>query len=334
MPFHRPYSHIYVEDAIACHPATEKILSRFPKATIVSITRYSELFNRPRQNWREQKSSPSLILAKRHDSFLYPGAAITAHADEPNFYYNTPAMNCLYDCHYCYLQGLYPSAHMVIFVNQEDYFAATRKELERLGSLSLSISYDTDLLAMESIAPWCTRWIEFAAGLPSLKVEVRTKSANFKAIENVASVSNVILAWTVSPEAVIQQYEKGTPSLRARLNSALRATEHGWKVRLCFDPVLYVENWRELYHECIRDTFEAIEPARIHDVTIGTFRMNPSALKRIQKARPDSALLHHPVETSGQIAGYGKPVASEMVSHLKESLKSALVASEKTHCFL
>mgnify|MGYP006970641936 FL=1 len=29
-------------------------------------------------------------------------------------------MNCIYDCSYCYLKGMYPSGHMVLFVNIED----------------------------------------------------------------------------------------------------------------------------------------------------------------------------------------------------------------------
>ena len=32
--------------------------------------------------------------------------------------------NCIYDCDYCYLQGMYPSANIVVFVNHEDFFDA------------------------------------------------------------------------------------------------------------------------------------------------------------------------------------------------------------------
>lgn len=36
--------------------------------------------------------------------------------------------NCIYDCRYCFLQGMYSSANYVIFVNFEDF----DKEIEEV----------------------------------------------------------------------------------------------------------------------------------------------------------------------------------------------------------
>ena len=35
--------------------------------------------------------------------------------------------NCLFDCKYCFLQGMYSSANYVIFVNYEDYYEEIKK---------------------------------------------------------------------------------------------------------------------------------------------------------------------------------------------------------------
>ena len=51
---------IYVEDAVASHPRAQSILSRFPKATAIPVTRCGEVFNRNRQNFRLQKRKPSV----------------------------------------------------------------------------------------------------------------------------------------------------------------------------------------------------------------------------------------------------------------------------------
>ena len=59
-------------------------------------------------------------------------------------------MNCIFDCEYCYLKGMYPSGNLVVFVNLEDIFA----ELEALlaqKSIYLYVSYDADLVAIESL---------------------------------------------------------------------------------------------------------------------------------------------------------------------------------------
>src|SRR5690606_27139140 len=107
-------------------------------------------------------------------------------------------LNCIYDCHYCYLQGLYPSANIVIFVNIEDFFGAVDRQLEG-GTLYLCPSYDTDLLALEGIVPYASRWIEFAGTRQGLRMELRTKSANYGAIAHLKPVEQVILAWSLSP---------------------------------------------------------------------------------------------------------------------------------------
>ena len=59
-------------------------------------------------------------------------------------------MNCIYDCEYCYLKGMYQSAHLVIFVNLEDIFAEVKKIIAQ-HEMYLCVSYDTDLLALEEI---------------------------------------------------------------------------------------------------------------------------------------------------------------------------------------
>ena len=128
--------------------------------------------------------------------------------------------NCVYNCDYCYLQGMFPSANIVAFVNVEDYFAATRQAILNRSNPSqpfyLCISYDTDLLAFESIAPYCRAWIEFAYEQPDLLVEIRTKSAAYRAIRELSPTDRVILAWTLSPKPVAARYEHGAPPLRQR----------------------------------------------------------------------------------------------------------------------
>ena len=37
-------------------------------------------------------------------------------------------LNCIYDCNYCFLQGMFNSANYLVFVNYEDYF----KEIEKI----------------------------------------------------------------------------------------------------------------------------------------------------------------------------------------------------------
>ena len=62
-------------------------------------------------------------------------------------------------------KGCIRPANIVIFVNLKDYFEATREAIRQRADpsnpLYLAISYDTDLLAFESIVPYSRKWIEF-----------------------------------------------------------------------------------------------------------------------------------------------------------------------------
>ena len=61
---------IYIENEILNHARVERILKLLPKSNVISINRYTEIFNKNSQNFRLQKINPALILAKKHDNFF------------------------------------------------------------------------------------------------------------------------------------------------------------------------------------------------------------------------------------------------------------------------
>lgn len=322
------YSHIYLEDGVDPYPLTRTILDRLPGATRVRVADYKHIFARGRQNFQAQKRSPKLILARKKDNWIYPGPSQSQDFGYRNFYYNSLLLNCIYNCDYCYLQGMYPSGNLVVFVNEDDYFAATKRAIEERPfpdePLYLCISYDTDLLAYENVAPYCARFIEFTRSQEDLLIEIRTKSANWNALAEVAPCPRVILAWTLSPRSVVKKYEKQTPSLEQRIGIVKRCLDRGWQVRLCFDPVLRIDGWEAIYGEFFREVFRALPARSIRDVSLGLFRMNADFFKRIEKQRPDSDILYYPFERESSLISYPQEERRDMLSHLQEELAAYL----------
>ena len=290
------FSHLYIERGAADYPLTRHIRDRFAKARVVEIDDYKAVFARPRQRFQAQKASMKLILAVKKDRFLYEGSGNSQNFSYDEFYYNTLMFNCVYNCEYCYLQGMYPSANIVVFVNLEDYFTATREGMRGRSNpaqpLYLCISYDTDLLAFESVVPYCRAWIEFAREEPDLLVEIRTKSAAYQNIKELPPADRVILAWTLSPEPGAARYEHGAAPLRRRLEAVQSAIEDGWPVRLCFDPVLAVPSWESMYGELVDEVVRRIDPAAVRDVTVGVFRMAKDHFQRMKRQRRDTPFLY------------------------------------------
>lgn len=291
-PFSLPlFSHLYVEREVLEHPLTRAIQARLPRSVVVPIESANELTQRRSAAWSYQKRTPKLVLARNRSELLYPCSDVAPNFGHPNFYYAVPMQNCLYDCEYCYLQGMYNSAHMVLFANQDEIQQAVIARAKELGSLYLCIAYDNDLLAFEGILGVVGLWMEALSETPEVTVEVRTKSANFRALGERPVASNFILAWTLSPASIISAYEAKTPPLEARLKSMKDAIEAGWRVRLCLDPLLPIQEWRQAYQGLLSRLDQEGIWDQLQDVSYGLFRMNKDYLRKARKARPDSSLL-------------------------------------------
>lgn len=314
------FSHVYVEKEAFNYSISSKIISHFEKSRIIEIDHYKDVFCRKNQNFVLQKNSPKLILAVKKNNLVYHGSEMCDDFGNDNFYYTSAVMNCIYNCEYCYLQGMYPSSNVVIFVNIEDMINEVEKMLQ-VHPVYLCVSYDTDLMAIENITGFLHKWTDNAAKHQNLKIEIRTKSANFRALKDIPCLDNIILAWTLSPDKITEEFEDNTPSLNKRLESICEAIDNGWKVRLCFDPILYVENWSELYKECIDKTFNTIDRRKVYQVSIGVFRIAKDYLKTMSKLRANSKILAYPFSIENNICSYNMKHINQMTSLVKNEVE-------------
>jgi len=328
--WNRAFSHIYVEEEALKYPAARRILEKYPNSLVLPLGHYKDFFCRPRQDFSLQKKSPQLLLAVKRDAFVYEGSRMCDSFGHHNFYYTSSVMNCPYDCEYCYLQGMYPSANIVVFVNIEDTINKISELLSAKGNLYLCVSYDTDLLALEGLTGFLRQWMDFARNNKKLLLEIRTKSANFKAISGYYDqpTENVILAWTLSPREIIDKYEKNTPSLEARLSAMAEAARRGWLLRACFDPVLLTAGWEKLYSSCIDDTFSVLDPSWLLDVSVGVFRVSAEYLKKMRKLRPESEILAYPFIKADGACTYKEADVALVLPYIKSCLEKYL-PSEK-----
>ena len=296
-------------------------MKKFSNSKIIFIKHYKDIFNRANQDFAVQSKSKNLILARREAPFLYEGSYYSDGFEYEHFFYTPSILGCLYDCEYCYLSGMYNSANSVFFVNTEDFFDAVLPYLNK--PTLIAISYDTDTLAIESLTSHTKEWIEFAQKHPNLHLEIRTKSANFKAIKSLhpkgtSHVSDqVVLAWTLSPQKIIDLYEHKTPSLKKRLSSIREAIDAGWRVRVCIDPVIYNEEFNELYPPLIDTLFATIEADKLFQLTLGSFRMSSVHLKKIKKLRR-SDIAFYPYEVKDNIVSYGKTIEQNILHVMVE----------------
>ena len=322
-PFYPSFSHIYIEEALLRDRESLRVLERFPKAVCIPIRHYKDVFNRKKQNRSLQEKSRKLILARKEGQRIYKGAPVCQDFSEAHFYYSSLLMNCPFHCAYCYLRGMYPSANLVLFLNLNDYFTDCRALLSEKGSLYLCISYDTDLIAMEEVYPYVERFLSFLEEEKKLLIEVRTKAGGegfFRRIETLSVPEDVkrrmIFAFTLSPPEIVEEAEQGSAGLMGRIVAVKRAIEEGFRVRLCFDPMIYHADWKNIYRRFLDLVFREIPSEKVYDISVGSFRISESYLKAMERACPDSPHTFFPYENTNGFYHYPKALLEEMEGFL------------------
>ncbi len=307
------FDFVYIEDAVHDHPRTREIRARFPHATAVPCRHYGEVFNPKAQNFRLQKKRPALILARKEGRLVLEAPPEYGIGGERNYYFSH-MLNCVYDCRYCFLQGMYRSAHMVVFVNYEDFQAAIAEKVEQeAGSTPYFFSgYDCDSLALDAITSFVGSFLDFFAAQPCLRLELRTKSTRIKPLLRGKALDNCIVAYSLTPPAVAAALEAGTSPVGRRLAAMRRLQQRGWPLGLRFDPMIYHQGWEENYRRLFADAFAALDPARLHSVSLGPFRLPRAHYKRMFQLYPGEELFAWGLEEKDGMVSYKEEAGRSM----------------------
>lgn len=289
------FSHIYVEEKAFSYPETQHILERFPRSRVIPVTRYLDVYARPRQDQAFQRKNRALILAVKEGHFLYPGPAVCQDFGQGEFLYTSSVINCLFDCSYCFLKGFAPSAHPVVFVNLGDFFEAARERLKQ-GKVALSASYETDLCAFAPFVDHAKRWMDFSRNEPGLTLELRTKTGAFPKGFLDRPSPQTILAFSFLPDEAIRRYEPKTPSLSRRIDAARDAADHGHRLRFCIDPVLPLSEGENPYVGLIETLGKNFRPGEVESGSLGFFRMGRDFFQRMKQRFPESVFLFQNME--------------------------------------
>lgn len=312
------FSHIYIEERAFDHPMVNEVLSSFPQSRVIRIRHYKDVFNRPGQDTGLQSKSKNLILAVNEGKKIFEASPVCQDFGYGKFYYVQSAMNCIFGCDYCFLKGMYATSNIVIFVNTDDYIKECEAKLTE-GPMYLCASYDTDLTALSTVCSWQETWENLALTHERLTVELRTKSA----VSDTKKAPNLIYAFTLSPDRIISEFEKGTPALDRRIESVNRAIEQGASVRLCFDPLIYVKDYELCYNEFADKIIRSIDLEKVKDLSIGTFRISSDYLKNLKRSCPHSSAVLFPFVREDGFCVYPDVLKTKMISILAERFEGA-----------
>ncbi len=326
---------IYIEEAVLAHRRVLDITARFPKAILIPCTRYGEVFNPKAQNFRLQKQRPALILAEKYKNFALPAPAGYGIGAQHNYYFSH-VLNCLYDCRYCFLQGMYQSAHYVLFVNYEDFQDDIRRICAATPDEDLFFfsGYDCDSLALEPVTGFAGHFLPFFSQLPNAWLELRTKSTQVRSLLNREPLPRCVVAFSLSPDEIAHKVEAKAPSLQRRLEALYKLQQQGWQIGLRFDPLIYQHGYQQQYQQFFAQVFARIDLNQLHSVSLGTFRLPENFFKKIHSLYPDEKLFAGPLTAKQGMVSYRQELEQALLGYCTGQVLTYIPASKFFPCTL
>lgn len=311
---------IYIEHEIESHPRAQKILARYPKANIIPIDRYGEVFNSHAQNFRLQKNNPSLILASKRNKLVIPTPSQYETGGGAHYYFSH-MLNCVYDCRYCFLQGMLRSANYLLFVNYEEFMDDIREVASQHVNDDKPVwffsGYDCDSLAYEPVTQFADYFVQQFQDIPNAVLELRTKSTQIRSLLNLPVQENIVIASSLSPENVVSAVEAGTPSLAKRVAALKKLQQKGWRIGLRFDPIVWHENYQDSYRDMLQLIFSELDGERIDSVTLGGFRLPKGFYKIMKNLYPEHWMFYAGLTEQDGTVSYHSDIEAEVFSTLQ-----------------
>ncbi len=304
-------------------PKTQTILERHQRAEHIVIEHYGEVFNSHAQNFRLQKQNPALILAEKQNRRVIATPAQYETGGGANYYFSH-MLNCLYDCRYCFLQGMYRSANYLLFVNYEDFvtdIAAVAAEHKADKNPPWFFSgYDCDSLALEPVTGFAEYFLDAFANMPHAVLELRTKSTQVRSLLNRSAIDNAVVAFSLSPANVAESLEIGAPSLDKRLQAMQKLQGAGWRVGVRFDPVVWHQGWEASYAELVEQVFNVLDASTIDSISLGGFRLPKGYYKTMRKLYPEHWLFSAGLAESNGMVAYETEIEASMFETISNQI--------------
>ncbi len=255
---------IYLEKNLQKNKVAKHIISCYKNPVILPIDNYKNIFDK-NISWNTEKT---IIIANLNN-------ALTQVPENYGFswegFFFKNSLNCIYDCRYCYLKGALKNNNMqVFFVNYEDMQAQIEEVLEKYKNSQYPVwfysSDYSDNLATDIISGFSDFFIPFFETLPNARMEIRTKSTNISHLLKHKNIKHTEIAFTLSPQEIIENYEQRTYSLDMRMQAINTLLKNNWKVGLRFLPLLETKNYQEIYIDFLEYISDKIDFSRINSI--------------------------------------------------------------------
>ena len=321
---------LLLEEGVEEYPLAQEVLSRLPDIPRQKFQDISMLTQQMKSSQYDVfgEGKKRLALSRFKGSFLKKCPGISPGMVCCNYYVVNLAKNCIYDCSYCFLQDFLGNNPMqVAYVNVEDLLVELEEVFTQYPDRNFRVGTGelTDSLALDAIVPYTAYLLPFFNQQSNAVLELKTKSDQIVNLLDHSDPTNIIVSWSLNPQTVIDQEEKGTPSLAQRLESAKACLDKGYRIGFHFDPIILIPGWEDAYQQLVNILCDSLPIAKVEWVSLGSFRYRPSLKSIIKNRHPQTHLFtsEHLPSKDGKFR-YLRPLRNHAYKTIRGYLKSRL----------
>ena len=321
---------LLLEEGVEEYPLAQEVLSRLPDIPRQKFQDISMLTKQMKSSQYDVfgEGKKRLALSRFKGSFLKKCPGISPGMVCCNYYVVNLAKNCVYDCSYCFLQDFLGNNPMqVAYVNVEDLLVELEEVFTQYPDRNFRVGTGelTDSLALDAIVPYTAYLLPFFNQQSNAVLELKTKSDQIANLLDHSDPTNIIVSWSLNPQTVIDQEEKGTPSLVQRLESAKACLDKGYRIGFHFDPIILIPGWEDAYQQLVNILCDSLPIAKVEWVSLGSFRYRPSLKSIIKNRHPQTHLFtsEHLPSKDGKFR-YLRPLRNHAYKTIRGYLKSRL----------
>lgn len=240
---------IYFEHDIENYQLGKELIEKYknvPKFEIENHNNIEEMRNKSNKEFADMKRNLIIGIRKTHK--------FVENHKTSDYLVPYTSSGCVAACLYCYLVCNYNKcAYLRLFVNREqmlDKIIRTAEKAEK--NLNFEIGSNSDLILENTITNNLVWTIENFKDSSKGTLTFPTK---FDMVDDILELNHkgkIIIRMSVNPEEIINRVELGTSRLAGRIQAINKLKDADYKIGILIAPVIFVENWKELYLELIQ----------------------------------------------------------------------------------
>lgn len=314
---------IYYEADVVKYELGKRLLEKYNdviKIEIESHNRIKELQERPNADFVEMKKYIIIGIRKTHK--------YVPNKKSSDFLVPYTSSGCSAMCLYCYLVCNYNKcSYLRLFVNFEEMLGKLiKKSQETEKTCIFEIGSNSDLILENQITGNLDKTIERFGKDGRGFITFPTKFSMVDSILNLKHNGKTIVRVSLNPQEIITKVELGTSNLKSRIDAINKLSNAGYKVGILIAPVVFIENWRNLYLGLLDELENSLSNEVKNDLQIEIIFMTYSYVHNAinEQAFPRALKLYNKEIMTGRGRGkycYKKEYRDEAEIFFKQEIK-------------